>query len=88
VAAAGARKIELTKLVLHVCGTESDAPKRFTAIDVDVELLATSGGSEVAGTDLDKLVTVAERGCLVSNTLRDALELTINRKSAQIAVSA
>jgi putative redox protein len=38
--------------------------------------MTVSGRSEPPG-QLPKLVTIAERGCIVANTLRAAVELTI-----------
>jgi organic hydroperoxide reductase OsmC/OhrA len=45
------------------------SPEKFTVIDVDVS--ATSNEPEL----LQKLVTIAERSCQVTNTLRDVVSL-------------
>jgi organic hydroperoxide reductase OsmC/OhrA len=51
--------------------TVSDAPSRFTAIRMSVS--AQCNPAE----ELNKLVTIAERGCIAANTLRSAVELSI-----------
>jgi putative redox protein len=70
-AAAKARDIKLTGARVDIEGDMADAPARFTAIRMSV-----SAQCEPAG-ELDKLVTIAERGCIAANTLRAAVELDI-----------
>jgi putative redox protein len=70
-AAIGAREAAIENVCTHVAGTLDGTPTRFTAIAMEV-----SG----EGADLDqlgKLVTIAERGCIVANTLRHAVELSV-----------
>ena len=52
-------------------GTVGGTPERFEAI---VMRVTATGGSEA---ELQKLLTVAERGCLVTNTLKDAVRLSV-----------
>ena len=73
VAAAAARNIAVEGLQVTVRGTLAAAPPRFDAIDLEVR--GTSVGADV----LDKLVTIAERGCIVHNTLAPAVTLTVRR---------
>ena len=71
-AAISAREAAIENVCTHVTGTLDGTPTRFTAIAMEV-----SG----EGADLDqlgKLVTIAERGCIVANTLRHAVELSVS----------
>jgi putative redox protein len=70
-AAAKARKIELSDTRLEIAGELADAPPRYT--DVHMTLNARCSPPE----QLQKLCTIAERGCIVANTLRKAVKLTI-----------
>ena len=49
----------------------ADAPSRFTAIRMSVS--AQCNPPE----QLQKLVTIAERGCIAANTLRAAVDLSV-----------
>jgi putative redox protein len=70
-AAAKARDIELSNARAEIEGDMADAPSRFTAIRMSVS--AKCNPPE----ELNKLVTIAERGCIAANTLRGAVELSI-----------
>jgi putative redox protein len=70
-AAARARDIKLTNARADIEGDMADAPSRFTAIRMTVS--AQCDPKE----ELNKLVTIAERGCISANTLRTAVELSI-----------
>jgi putative redox protein len=70
-AAAKARNIELNNARADIEGDMVDAPSRFTAIRMSVS--AQCNPPE----ELNKLVTIAERGCIAVNTLRAAVELSI-----------
>jgi putative redox protein len=70
-AAAKAREIELSNARVDIEGDMADAPSRFTAIRMSVS--AKCKPPE----ELNKLVTIAERGCIAANTLRGAVELSI-----------
>ena len=70
-AAIRAREAAIENVRTNVAGTLDGTPPRFTAIAMEV-----SG----EGADLDqlgKLVTIAERGCIVANTLRRTVDLSI-----------
>ncbi len=70
-AAAKARNIEISDARANIEGDMADAPSRFSAIRMTV-----SAKCEPAE-ELEKLVTIAERGCIAANTLRSAVELSI-----------
>ncbi|MGI8644143.1 MAG: OsmC family protein [Thermomicrobiales bacterium] len=74
VAAAKAREIRLDRVDVMVRGTQADAPPRFAAIALDVVIESDASDEEIA-----KLLQIAERGCIVSNTLRQGTELTVAR---------
>ena len=70
-AAAIAREIDLRDARAEIEGDLADAPPRYTAVRMRV-----SANCEPA-TELAKLVLIAERSCIVANTLRNAVELTV-----------
>jgi putative redox protein len=70
-AAALGRDIGLTDARAEIEGDLADTPPRYTAIRVRV-----SARCEPAD-QLPKLVTIAERGCIVANTLRNAVDLQV-----------
>lgn len=70
-AAAKAREVEISNARAEIDGDLSDAPMRYSAIRMRVS--ASCQPAE----ELEKLVTVAERGCIVANTLRQAVVLEI-----------
>jgi putative redox protein len=74
IGAARARDIELRKLEFEVSGEHADAPSRYVSIDVDVIIEA-----DVDEMTLDRLLTIAERSCMVSNTIRGATPIRVRR---------
>jgi len=70
-AAAKARDIVLRDVTAEIAGELADAPPRYVAIHM------TLTGNCESPDQLQKLVTIAERGCIVANTLGAAVELTI-----------
>ena len=70
-AAAKARGIELQNARANIEADIADAPARFTAIRMSVSAQCNAPG------ELTKLVTIADRGCIVANTLRTAVELSV-----------
>jgi putative redox protein len=70
-AAARARQADISNAYTEVIGTLGENPGRFTAIEMVVS--ADGADAELLG----KLVTIAERGCITANTLRDAVTLTV-----------
>ena len=73
IAAAAARNIQAEELEVRVRGTLASAPPRVETIDLEVR------AAGLAPDVLDKLVTIAERGCIVHNTLGPAVKLTVRR---------
>lgn len=69
-AAVRARNADVTGIRATVVGSLAEAPTRFSAIDLRIEAACPDPAL------LHKLVTIAERGCLVAATLRPAVELT------------
>ena len=70
-AAMRAREAAIDDIHTEVTGTIDDTPPRFVA----VELLVTSAGAD--SETLERLVEVAGRGCIMMNTLRNTLQLTV-----------
>jgi putative redox protein len=70
-AAAKAREVTLTEAAVTATGTMAESPPRYVAIDLVVSAKGVDGAL------LEKLLTIAERGCLVANTLKAALPLTV-----------
>jgi putative redox protein len=70
-AAVGSRSADVSNIRIQVTGTIGGAPERFEAMEMRVT-------AKYSDTDLmRKLVTIAERGCIVTNTLKTALVMTI-----------
>lgn len=70
-AAAKARAITIRDAKAEISGEISGSPARYTAIHMTVSAQGAGAG------ELEKLVSIAERGCIVANTLARALDLTI-----------
>ena len=71
-AAIAAREEKVANVRTTVAGTLDGTPPRFVAIDATVS--ADCEDPEL----LEKLVTIAERSCIVANTLKDAVELRVS----------
>lgn len=71
-AAIKAREANVSDVHIDISGTLEESPERFSAIEMTV--MATYEDEEL----VRKLVTIAERSCIVSNTLKDAVDLTVN----------
>jgi putative redox protein len=70
-AAIGTRSSDVSNIRITVTGTIGGAPERFEAMEMRVT-------AKYSDTDLmRKLVAIAERGCIVTNTLNPALVITI-----------
>ena len=70
-AAIKARNAAISNVSAEVTGSIVDSPARFAAIDVNVT--AEQGDQ----TELEHIVTIADRGCIMMNTLRDKLDVKI-----------
>ncbi len=73
IAALNARGFDVQNLKAMVRGTLEGNPARFTSATLEVH------GSGIPDDEFDKLITVAERGCIVANTLKHALTLEVKR---------
>ncbi|MES9935321.1 MAG: OsmC family protein [Sedimenticola sp.] len=70
-AAAKARDIEISDAKTEIAAELADTPARYT--DIHMKITARCEPSD----ELEKLVTIAERGCIAVNTLSRAVNLTI-----------
>ena len=70
-AAINARHAQVSRVHTEVIATLADAPSRFTAIELCVS-------AEYEDRELfEKLVEIAERGCIMVNTLKGKLNLEV-----------
>jgi putative redox protein len=72
IAAARARNVDAESAVCKVTGTFADNPRRFGDVKLDVSCDSCSPD------ELAHLVLLAEKGCLVLNTLRGGLSVTVS----------
>ena len=70
-AAIRAREEQISDAHLEVIGTIAESPARFSAL----ELYVTADGANPEL--LEKLVEIADRGCIMMNTLRGKLDVRI-----------
>jgi putative redox protein len=70
-AAIRAREAAVSDVRITVTGTIEGPPDRFTALALTIA--ATHHDAELLG----KLVTIAERSCIVTNTLRSGVSITL-----------
>jgi putative redox protein len=75
-AAIKARNANISEVRTEVIGLLAEAPTRFSAIELHVD---AKGSSE----DLERLVEIADRGCIMMNTLRGKLALRIQTAIAK-----
>ena len=71
-AAARTRGVELSGTRVVVTGTTAESPPRFSAIGLRVSAALEDGEL------LRKLLTIAEHACLVTNTLKAALPISVS----------
>jgi putative redox protein len=70
-AAVRTRDADVSNVKVSVSGTIGGLPERFEALNMRVTAKYRDGEL------MRKLITMAERGCLVTNTLRDAAVITV-----------
>ena len=70
-AAIRTRGEQISDVRMEVIGTIADAPARFSALDLHIT--TDSANPEI----LEKLVEIADRGCIMMNTLRGKLDVRI-----------
>lgn len=72
------RDADIKDVTVTVSGTLEGSPARFTAIDMQVAAVHQDTAL------LEKLVIMSERACIVANTLKDSVTLTVSVSSAPI----
>ena len=75
-AAIKTRNADISEVQTDVIGFLAEAPIRFSAIELQV----VAKGSSV---DLERLVEIADRGCIMMNTLRGKLNVRIQTAVAK-----
>jgi putative redox protein len=70
-AAIAARKAEISDVQVEVVGALADAPSRFSGL----ELRVTAEGGDPE--QMERLIEIADRGCIMMNTLRETLDLRV-----------
>jgi len=71
-AAIRARDLPINDIAIEVSGELADAPARFAAIDMVVKSAFEDRE------ELEKLVLMSERACIVANTLKGSVDLTVS----------
>lgn len=71
-AAIRARDLNIDDISIEVSGELAEAPARFASIDMVVK----SAYEDRA--EFEKLVLMSERACIVANTLKSAVDLTVS----------
>ena len=71
-AAVQSREAVVSNVNLTICGTLESSPPQFSAVEMNIS--ADHNDKE----QMEKLITIAERGCIVANTLKEAVKLSIN----------
>lgn len=74
-AAIRAREANISNVTIAITGRLEGKPSRYTAIEMVVS--ADHDNPDL----LDKLIVISERSCIVANTLKDAVELSISSAS-------
>ena len=64
------REAAISDISMDVVGTLEGTPARFTAVDMQIS--ATHNNRD----QLEKFITMAERGCIVTNSIGPAINLT------------
>jgi putative redox protein len=70
-AATKSRESDVTDVKMRITGTLGTAPPSYTAVEMKIS--ADYSDRE----QMEKLVTIAERSCIVANTLKNAVDLKI-----------
>lgn len=74
-AAIKAREADVSDVHIDISGSLEESPARFSAIEMTV--MATYKDEEV----MRKLITIAERSCIVANSLKNAVDLSVNLRA-------
>lgn len=71
-AAARARQVAISDVRTEVCGVIEDSPSRFSSLEL--RITAENMDAET----LDRLVEIADRGCIMMNTLRGKIDVRVH----------
>lgn len=71
-AAIKAREAAISGLTAEITGTLEGTPQRFSSVKVKIS------GNYADRKQMEKLVEIADRGCIMTNTLRDTLPLSLS----------
>ena len=71
-AAVQAREADVSDLAIEIVATLEEAPPHFSAVRLNIS------GNYQDRELMKKLVTIAERGCIVANTIKSAVKLTFD----------
>lgn len=71
-AAVRARDLDIKDIAIEVSGELAEAPARFASIN----MVVTSAFADRA--EFEKLVLMCERACIVANTLKGSVDLTVS----------
>jgi putative redox protein len=75
-AAVRTREADVASVRVSVVGTVGGVPERFESIAMRVSAKYSEDGL------MRKLIAIAERGCLVTNTLKDAVGISVDLEQA------
>ena len=70
-AAIQSREAEVSNVRMTISGTLENSPPHFSAVELTIS--ADHNDKE----QMEKLITIAERGCIVANTLKKSVDLSI-----------
>jgi putative redox protein len=74
-AAIKSRSADVSNVELTVNATLAENPARFSKIEVEVSAQYQDRGL------VEKLLIIAERGCIIANTLKNEVELSVSLRS-------
>ena len=69
-AAVQAREVDVSDLNIELNATLEEAPPHFSAVELTIT------GNYPDKNTMQKLVTIADRGCIVANTIKSSVKLT------------
>lgn len=70
-AAIKAREARISDVEIAITGVQDGTPTRFTEVNMNISARYEDR------VEMEKMVTIAERGCIVANTLKSAVNLSI-----------
>jgi putative redox protein len=70
-AAIQARDVDASGINIEVCAILEDGPPRFSSITIEIH------GNYSDSAEMEKLALMAERGCIVANSIKGSIKLDI-----------